>query len=101
MGRQGEAEFTRRTRRTTESQIEQVVRLVLDRSEMGLMPGFSLALKLAMAHVPGMQVSTKPSKRGRKRTWKDGLGSELVRDVVALQRAKKLNYKQAIAELRR
>jgi hypothetical protein len=63
--------------------------------------GMRLALKLAMAHVPGMQFSRKPCNRGRKRTWKDGLGSELARDVTALQQAKKLNYKQAIAELQK
>lgn len=61
--------------------------------------GMHLAVKLAMAHVPGMQFRRKPHKRGRKRTWKGGLGSELVRDVAALQQAKKLNHKQAIAEL--
>jgi hypothetical protein len=58
-----------------------------------------LALKLAVAHVPSMQFRREPRKRGRKRTWKGGLDSELVRDVAALQQAKKLNYKQAIAEL--
>jgi hypothetical protein len=61
--------------------------------------GMHLALKLAMAHVPGMQFNRKPRKRGRKRTWKGGLGSELVRHVAALQQAKKLNHKQAIEEL--
>ena len=61
--------------------------------------GMHLALKLAMAHVPGMQFRVEHRKRGRKPTWKDGLGSELVRDVAALQQAKKLNHKQAIAAL--
>lgn len=60
-----------------------------------------LALKLALAHAPGMQVRHELRKRGRKRTWKDGLGSELVRDVAALQQEKKINYAQAIAELRK
>ena len=63
--------------------------------------GARLALMLAMAHVPGMQFSGKPHKRGRKRTWKGGLGSELVRDVAALQQTKKLNHKQAITELQK
>jgi hypothetical protein len=63
--------------------------------------GMHLALELAMAHVPGMQVHHEPRKRrGRKRTWKDGLGSKLRREVAALQRSKNVNYKQAIAELR-
>jgi hypothetical protein len=61
----------------------------------------NLALKLAVAHVPGMQIRHEPRKRGRKRTWKDGLGSELIRDVAALQQTKKLNHKQAIAELQK
>ena len=61
--------------------------------------GMHLALKLAFAHVPGMQFRVEHRKRGRKPTWKDGLGSELVRDVAALQQAKKLNHKQAIAAL--
>ena len=53
-----------------------------------------------MAHVPGMQVRHELRRRGRKRTWKDGLGSELVRDVAALQ-TEKMNYNQAIAELKK
>ena len=59
--------------------------------------GMYLAVRLALAHVPGMQVRHEARKRGRKRSWKDGLGIELVRDVAALQQAKKMNYKQAIA----
>lgn len=62
--------------------------------------GLDLALKLAMAHVPGMQVVFELSKRGRKRTWKDGLASELVRDVATLQQTKKMSSKKAIEELR-
>lgn len=61
----------------------------------------NLALKLAVAHVPGMQFRHEPRKRGRKRTWKDGLGIELVRDVAALRQIRKLNYRQAIEELHR
>ena len=52
--------------------------------------GMCLAVKLASAHVPGMQVRHKLRKlRGRKRSWKDGLGIKLVRDVGALQQPKK------------
>src|SRR5258706_6885147 len=64
--------------------------------------GMWLAVELALAHVPGMQVRHEPRKlRGRKRSWKDGLGIELVRDVDALRQTKKINYEQAIKELRR
>jgi hypothetical protein len=64
--------------------------------------GMCLAVKLAFAHVPGMQVLQEPPKRrGRKRSWKDGLGIELVRDVEALQKTRKLNHEQAIEELRK
>ena len=59
-----------------------------------------LALKLAMAHVPGMQIRCEPRKRGKKPSWKNGLGIELVRDVAALRKSKKVTYQQAIAELR-
>jgi hypothetical protein len=58
-----------------------------------------LAVRLASEHVPGMQVRHK--RRGRKRTWKDGLGIELVCEVAALRQDKKLTYKQAIETLRR
>ena len=59
--------------------------------------GMCLAVKLALAHVPGMQVRHELRKRrGRKRSWKDGLGIELVRDVDALRQTKKMNYEQAI-----
>ncbi|QHO76247.1 hypothetical protein ACH79_30230 [Bradyrhizobium sp. CCBAU 051011] len=58
-----------------------------------------LAVRLASEHVPGMQVRHK--RRGRKRTWKDGLGIELIRDVDALRQSKKMNYEQAIKELQK
>ena len=58
-----------------------------------------LAARLASEHVPGMRVHHK--RRGRKRTWKDGLGLELVRDVDALRQTKKMTYEQAIKELRK
>jgi hypothetical protein len=64
--------------------------------------GMCLAVKLALAHVPGMQVLHNPQRRrGRKRSWKDGLGIELVRDVDALRQTKKMNYEKAIEELRK
>ena len=59
-----------------------------------------LALKLAMAHVPGMQIRCERRKRGRRPSWKHGLGIQLIRDVAALQKTKKVTYQEAIAELR-
>jgi hypothetical protein len=53
-----------------------------------------LARSLALAHVPGLQLANRP-KRGRKSTWKTGLGDELVR---AKSRTGK-GTKEAIAEL--
>jgi hypothetical protein len=64
-------------------------------------PGMRLALMLAIAHVPGMQVRSELRRRGRKRIWKDGFGSELVRDVAELRQTKKMNYEQAVAELQK
>ena len=61
--------------------------------------GMCLAVRLALAHVPGMQVRHELRKRGRKPSWKDGLDIELVRDVAALRQTKKMNYEQAIEEL--
>jgi hypothetical protein len=64
--------------------------------------GMCLAVRLASSHVPGMQVRYEPrKKRGRRRSWKAGLGIELVRDVDALRQIKKLTYEQAIEELRK
>jgi hypothetical protein len=39
-----------------------------------------LAFRLARAHVPGLQIASRP-KPGRKATWKTGLYDELVRAV--------------------
>jgi hypothetical protein len=39
-----------------------------------------LAMSLAFAHVPGLQIANRP-KRGPKPTWKTGLGDELVRAI--------------------
>jgi hypothetical protein len=61
-----------------------------------------LAIMLASDHVPGMQVRYELQKRrGRKPSWKDGMGFELVRDVAELQSTKEMNYAHAIAELRK
>lgn len=57
---------------------------------------YSLALALAIEHVPGLRViyAIRP-KHGRKRSWKAGLGDELIRDVDTLQ--KKLKIKMSAA----
>jgi hypothetical protein len=63
--------------------------------------GMELAAILALTFVPGMRIIYEtPKRRGRKRSWKDGLAIELVRDVDALQKKKKVNIEQAIEELR-
>jgi hypothetical protein len=56
----------------------------------------ALAFSLAITHVPGLQVASRP-KPGRKPTWKTGLGDELVR---AKSRTGK-GTKEAIADLRK
>jgi hypothetical protein len=46
-----------------------------------------LAYRIGSAHVPGMQVVYgTPPRRGRRRTWKAGLGVELVEAVQASRR---------------
>jgi hypothetical protein len=59
-----------------------------------------LAISLAVAHVPGLQVANRP-KPGRKPTWKTGLGDEWVRavDDVKSQTGKRTG--DAIAELQK
>jgi hypothetical protein len=59
-----------------------------------------LAVRLALAHVPGLQVANRP-KRGRKPTWKTGLGDELVRAVEDVMSRTGKSTKEAIAELRK
>src|SRR4029453_11907858 len=46
-----------------------------------------LALNLAVDHVPGMKFINEEAKRkrGRKKSWKAGLGAQLVREVEALK----------------
>src|SRR5262249_47229705 len=59
-----------------------------------------LAMRLALAHVPGLQFATRP-KRGRKSTWKTGLGDEWVRAVDDEKSRTGKGTKEAIAELRK
>src|SRR5262249_44803461 len=54
-----------------------------------------LAMRLALAHVPGLQVANRP-KRGRKPTWKTGLGDELVRAVEDVMSRTGKSTKEAI-----
>jgi hypothetical protein len=61
----------------------------------------TLAIFLAMDHVPGMKVIHEPKpRRGRKPSWQAGLGKELVREVEAVQAAKRVGYDEAIKILR-
>jgi hypothetical protein len=60
-----------------------------------------LAWALACDHVPGMQSINKVSrKRGRKPSWKSGLGQELLGEVDALRAKKKIGIGKALEELR-
>lgn len=60
----------------------------------------SLAIALALVHVPGMQIIHDLKKRrGRKRSWKAGLGIELVRDVEAVRAKRSINTEEAIRAL--
>jgi hypothetical protein len=62
----------------------------------------SLAIALALVHVPGMQVIHEfRSRRGRKRSWKAGLGIELVRDVEALRANRSKTAQEAIRALKK
>lgn len=63
---------------------------------------FHLAMRLATDHVPGMKfVVGKKPRRGRKKSWQDGLGFELVREVAAIRKAStSLTTKAAIEKLR-
>jgi len=69
---------------------------------MSLMPGCPWPSSLRWRTCRECKFVANPRKlRGRKPSWKDGLGIELVRDVDALRQTKKINYEQAIKELRR
>jgi hypothetical protein len=59
-----------------------------------------LAESLAFAHVPGLQFAKRP-KRGRKPTWKTGLGDEWVRAVDDVKSRTGKGTKEAIADLRK
>jgi hypothetical protein len=61
-----------------------------------------LAWALACDHVPGMQASRRVRrKRGRKPSWKSGLGQELLREVDALRAEKKIGVKAALQDLQK
>ena len=59
-----------------------------------------LAISLALAHVPGLQFAKRP-KRGRKPTWKTGLGDEWVRAVDDVKSRTDKRTGDAIAELKK
>jgi hypothetical protein len=56
-----------------------------------------LAVRLALAHVPGLQVSMRG---GRRRTWKAGQGDELVRAVEDVQSRTGMRTKDVLIKLR-
>jgi hypothetical protein len=57
-----------------------------------------LAVRLALAHVPGLQVSMRGG--GRKRTWKAGQGNELVRAFEDMQSRTGMRTKDVLVKLR-
>jgi hypothetical protein len=59
-----------------------------------------LAMSLALVHVPGLQFAKRP-KRGRKPTWKTGLGDEWVRAVEDMKSRTGKSTEDAIAELQK
>jgi hypothetical protein len=59
-----------------------------------------LAFRLALTHVPGMRIEHTP-RRGRRPTWKIGLGVELVREVDGLRKERNVTIKLAIKELKK
>src|SRR5947209_11483446 len=67
----------------------------------GMLKWYQLALALAERHVRGFRViyDVRP-KRGRRRTWKAGLGDDLVRDVEALTAKRKMTIEDAVKKLR-
>jgi|EndMetStandDraft_8_1072994.scaffolds.fasta_scaffold510064_1 hypothetical protein len=60
---------------------------------------WQLAVNLAFEHVRGLQVSFRP-KRGRKPTWKTGLGDELVRAVEDVKSRTGKRTEDAITQLK-
>jgi hypothetical protein len=62
----------------------------------------ALAIALALAHVPGMKVVHELKRaRGRKKSWKAGLGLKLVRDVENLRAKKPMTTLAAIQALKK
>jgi hypothetical protein len=61
-----------------------------------------LSFRLALAHVPGLQIRLeRPPKRGRKRTWQAGLGNDLVRAVQDVKRETGKSTRDAIVQLKK
>jgi hypothetical protein len=58
----------------------------------------TLAMRLAVAHVPGLQVANRPNP-GRKRTWKTGLDDEFGHAVEDVKFRTGKRTEDAIAEL--
>jgi hypothetical protein len=56
-----------------------------------------LAVRLALAHVPGLKLSMR--RGGRKRTWKAGQGDELVRAVEDVQSRMGVGKQDALRKL--
>jgi hypothetical protein len=59
-----------------------------------------LAISLACKHVPGLQLLFRP-KRGRRPTWKTGLGFYLVREVQGVMAQTGMRTQDAIRKLRK
>lgn len=65
-----------------------------------------LAIRLALAHVPGMHLNFGSTKKRRPKSWKAGLGEVLLHDVEAVIAAKpktqkKMGFEEAIDLLRK
>jgi hypothetical protein len=58
----------------------------------------TLALQLALDHVPGLQLALRP-KAGRKPKWKTGLGDEFVRAVQDVKSQTGMGIQDAIRKL--
>jgi hypothetical protein len=59
-----------------------------------------LAMSLAFAHVPGLQLANRP-KRGPKPTWKTGLDDELVRTIQDVKSQTGMRTQDAIRKLQK
>ena len=59
-----------------------------------------LAISLAFAHVPGLQIANRP-KRGPKPTWKTGLDDELVRTIQDVKSQTGMRTQDAIRKLQK